>query len=88
MDGHDTSFPEKEYVLIREYTDQTPFVLAAFQVDSRNADLSLWKTTAVRKDCFPDTDGIRYIIGATPKKENARSCSEGELSYSSRVEYN
>lgn len=30
VDEHDASFLEKEYALIRDFTDQTPFVLAAF----------------------------------------------------------
>lgn len=88
VDEHDASFLEKEYALIRDFTDRTPFVLAAFQVDSWNRDLSPWEASAVfgkegfgggadhtlryieeellpavRKDYFPDTDDIRYIIG-------------------------
>ena len=88
VDEHDASFLEKEYALIRDFTDQTPFVLAAFQVDSWNRDLSPWEAPAVfgkedfgdgadrtlryieeellpavRRDYFPDTDDICYIIG-------------------------
>ena len=47
VDEHDASFLEKEYALIRDFTDRTPFVLAAFQVDSWNTDLSPWEAPAV-----------------------------------------
>lgn len=64
VDEHDASFLEKEYVFIKDLTEQTPFVLAAFQVKRWNHDLSPRKAPAVfGKEDFGDgaTDTLNYI---------------------------
>ncbi len=86
VDDHDELLLDDEYELIKNLTDNTPFLLAAFHVDDWNKDLSPWKAPAIfGKNEFGDgaAETLAYITDRLiPDVNNLHlSGSEGEVHY-------
>ncbi len=86
VDDHDEMLLNDEYELIKNLTNNTPFLLAAFHVDDWNKDLSPWKAPPVfGKNEFGDgaADTLTYITDRliTDINNLHLSGAEGEVHY-------